>query len=417
MSTLTKSKLLNFIDQLNFDGEISYQKIAFDALQQLEFPTTKNEYWKYTRLGKITNTNFTIEKSPNTNKLDIEKYIISDNFVVIENGNFRNDISSFDLSQVNIRILKPKESVDFIDVPKIDVKNPFQTLNDAFFQTLIFIDVPSNTKWENPVQIIYIQSKNECINQTKTIVTANKSSEANFVQTFISLPEVKTSFTNQVTEITLEDNAKISLDKIQIEKTLHVTTENIFQAKNSTFKINTFSLSGDLVRNNLNIAVEGENCETYLNGLVITKEDNFIDNHTFVNHLVPNCMSDEKYKYILDEKSTGVFNGKVVVQKDAQKINAYQQNANILLSDVAKINSKPELEIYADDVKCSHGSTTGQLDENALFYLQSRGISKDKAKKLLVYAFAGELIESINNEKLKELLLKLLVEKHSWKID
>jgi len=183
---------------------------------------------------------------------------------------------------------------------------------------------------------------------------------------------------------------------------------------NSNFKINTITLSGGLVRNNINITVAGENCETHMNGAVITKDNQHIDNHTFVDHQVANCFSNENYKYVLADKSTGVFNGRVIVQKDAQKINAYQNNGNILLSDQATINSKPELEIYADDVKCSHGSTTGQLDENAIFYLESRGISKEKAKKLLVSAFIGEVIEELDNKDFITFIKSQLEEIHNW---
>ena len=148
--------------------------------------------------------------------------------------------------------------------------------------------------------------------------------------------------------------------------------------------------------------------------MVITKDAQLVDNHTYVNHLVSNCMSDENYKYVLDDKSTGVFNGRVIVQQDAHKINDYQHNGNVLLSDFAKINSKPELEIYADDVKCSHGSTTGQLDEDALFYLQTRGISKEKARKVLVSAFVIEVLESIDNKKVLAYVNQVLRKEFGW---
>jgi Fe-S cluster assembly protein SufD len=195
---------------------------------------------------------------------------------------------------------------------------------------------------------------------------------------------------------------------------LSVSTEYVNQQSNTTFKINTITLNGELVRNNLNIEVEGQNCDTFLNGAVITKDKQVVDNHTFVNHVAPNCMSDETYKYVLDDKSIGTFNGRVVVKKDSQKINAYQDNGNILLSDYAKINSKPELEIYADDVKCSHGSTTGQLDEQALFYLQARGISKPKARHMLVQAFVGEVLSEIEGDRLNQLISKTLGERFGW---
>lgn len=243
----------------------------------------------------------------------------------------------------------------------------------------------------------------------------DNSVEAKMVITQIDLGGTG-CFTNFQLHAQIGENANFTIHKIQHlgNQNLGITTENIVQEKNSTFKINTFTTSGLLVRNNINIAVEGENCSTYMNGAIIGKGKQHVDNHTFVNHKVPHCYSNEDYKYVMDDQSTGVFNGRVVVQKDAQVINAYQNNGNILLSDDASIYSKPELEIYADDVKCSHGSTTGQLDEDALFYLQARGISKEKARKMLVSAFLGGQLSAIDQEEISQLIEGILKKDFGW---
>ena len=203
------------------------------------------------------------------------------------------------------------------------------------------------------------------------------------------------NFTNVISEIHVGKNAKLTIDKLQEENETcsHIATELVNQQQDSNFTINTVTLNGLLVRNNLTIEVNGQNCETNLNGAYILNGNQHVDNHTVVDHKVANCESNELYKGVIDGKATAVFNGKVFVRKDAQKINAFQSNGNVLLSDDATINSKPELEIYADDVKCSHGSTTGQLDEEAVFYLRARGLSEASARQLMVGAF----IEDVTN--------------------
>ncbi len=223
-------------------------------------------------------------------------------------------------------------------------------------------------------------------------------------------------FSNVVTEIEVAENAHLDIDKLQLENetALQIASEYVTQARDSHFDINTITLNGLLVRNGLNIAVDGQNCETHLNGMYLTKDNQHVDNHTIVDHLQPNCESFELYKGVMNDKSTGVFNGKVFVRKDAQKINAYQSNGNVLLSDNATINSKPELEIYADDVKCSHGSTTGQLDEEAIYYLRTRGISAKAAREMLIAAFVGDVLEKIINEEVLSFIQQILKDRFGF---
>jgi Fe-S cluster assembly protein SufD len=208
----------------------------------------------------------------------------------------------------------------------------------------------------------------------------------------------------------------LTLHKIQAEAgtNFHVSKENIKQDKDSNFTLHTTTLNGNFVRNDVNVAVNGQNCETNLYGAYILNGTQHVDNHTVIDHKVAHCLSNELYKGVIDDKATAVFNGKVFVRKDAQKINAFQSNANVLMSDDATVNSKPELEIYADDVKCSHGSTTGQLDEEAVFYLRARGISEKSARNLVVSAFVNDALEKTENEEVLAYIYSLVKERFGW---
>ena len=407
----------------------SFQRSAYEKLLHLDFPTTKNEYWKYTRLNKISNSKFQIpnfsgtiksveDKKNSINKLSevTKSEIFSSHYLVIENGILREDLSQYENLFFSVTVLKNKSLEDHKLInTSIDQKNIFSALNTAFFSESIIITFLPKSNIDEPLQLIFISTGKNTISNPRILIHAQKSSQTKIAASYISL-DSESSFTNSITEFFIDENATLVYDKIQNENasSFHISTEEVTQSKNSTFKLNTATLDGALVRNNINISVNGENCETHMNGIVISKGNQHIDNHTFVNHKVANCISNENYKYILEDRSTGVFNGRVIVQKDAQKINAYQKNANILLSDFAQIYSKPELEIYADDVKCSHGSTTGQLDEDAVFYLQARGISKAKAKKLLVSAFISDIVKEFSSEGQRTKIATVLREKHNW---
>ncbi|MBD3636014.1 MAG: Fe-S cluster assembly protein SufD [Crocinitomicaceae bacterium] len=406
-------KLSEFTKNLEV-ADAKFQQDAFSRLGHFEFPTTKDEYWKYTRLTKLTRNSFVINNDPD--RLNLTKYIISNDYLVVVNGFIREDLSQYSKINFDIDFLSSdrmaKTDKHFNEHTPDDV---FTNLNGAYFDKVQSIRIGDNKINQGPLQIIYVTRGKDVIANNRLFIRAGKSSQAEIIETFVSL-DAENCFTNQVTEAYLEENAKLVINKLQVESTsnFQISTEQIYQERDSRFKINTVTLSGLLVRNNINIIVSGENCETHMNGAIITKDDQHVDNHTFVDHQVANCFSNENYKYVLDGKSTGVFNGRVIVRKDAQKINAYQNNANILLSEKATINSKPELEIYADDVKCSHGSTTGQLDEQAIFYLQTRGISRDNAKRMLVQAFVGEVLDEIDNPSFIELAEEKLEEIHGW---
>ena len=412
MNLILSEKMTSFLSELEIPKN-DFQKNELEKLQQMEFPTTKDEYWKYTRLGKISNSLFTTPTNL-SKSLVITDYLVSDNYIVIENGIIHQELSNY-TNEFGIQFLEPEKGTNDSELSENDI---FNSINTTFYQKAIQINCAKNKTINQPLQLVFVGTGNKTISNIRLKLRAEKSSSSSIILTCISNNSTQ-SFVNLITEIAVEENAQFTLHKIQAENdtSLSISTIQATQAKNTHLKINTFTLSGLLVRNNINIAVQGENCETYMNGAMIANGKQHIDNHTFVDHQVANCYSNENYKYVLDNDATGVFNGRVVVRQDAQSINAYQKNGNILLSDRASINSKPELEIYADDVKCSHGSTTGQLDEDALFYLETRGIQKEKARKLLVYAFVGEVINSTNNESVLKLVKQLLNKLHNWHIE
>lgn len=421
--TIQKNKLAAFIENLSpstlsFSKELTNE--AIEVLSSTDFPTTRNENWKYTRVGRIaaiTSTN--AEQKFATNILSEQFTIDSDALTFcFENGNFNEDLSSKIIP--NGLIVKPISECTTDELALIGTQlklegEVFNALNTAFAKDGLFIQIADKEIVEKSIQIIHILSGDQQISNFRNYIQCGKFAKAHIIQGYFT-SNATSCFANVVTEIKVADNAHLTIDKMQYESAgnYHVSTEQVAQEKDSTFTINTMTLNGTLVRNNLTIAVNGVNCTTNLNGAYLLKENQHVDNHTIVDHKAPHCESHELYKGVIDDKATAVFNGKVFVRQDSQKINAFQSNANVLLSDDATINSKPELEIYADDVKCSHGSTTGQLDEEAIFYLRARGISEKSARHLMVSAFIGDVLNKIENQKVLEFTHSILKERFDW---
>jgi Fe-S cluster assembly protein SufD len=278
----------------------------------------------------------------------------------------------------------------------------FVAINTAFSNKGLFIYFTKSSK--QPLHIINITSAktDSFINPRQLFVVADNC-EATVIETFVSEEKTAKVFHNHLTEVVVGENAHFTNYRLQNERNnlFQVNTTQAFVKKYGNYNTNTFTFGGSLVRNNLNVVLGSDSCEANLNGLFFGKGTQLIDNHTLVDHQFPNCPSNELYKGIVKDKATGIFNGKIYVRKDAQKTNAYQSSKNILLSDDATINTKPQLEIYADDVKCSHGTSTGKIDADALFYLKARGIGEESARKLLLLAFSGEVINKIQIDELK----------------
>ncbi len=389
---------------------------ALEVIENTPFPTSKTEAWKYTRTTKIKNAELSIG---NLTQLK-SNFGMSDSslkFVFI-NGHFSSENSSKNYpAGLKIEALSQIETNEIaVFGSELVLENEvFNAFNTAYTTDGLYVHVSAKMQIEPTIEIIHITDGSNILSNLRYIISAEAFSEVNFIQHFIS-SENSSGFTNIVNEINVGLNSKITIDKLQEENDaqFHIATEIVNQLQNSTFTINTVTLNGGLVRNNLTINVNGQNCLTNLNGAYILKENQHVDNHTIVDHKVPNCLSNELYKGVINDKATAVFNGKVFVRKDAQKINAFQSNGNVLLSNDATVNSKPELEIYADDVKCSHGSTTGQLDEEAVFYLRARGLSEAAARQLMVGAFVGEVFEKIENEAVLNRIHKILSERFDW---
>lgn len=380
-------------------------------LDQLEFPGRKSEYWKYTRTNLIANNPF--EFASEELSVDFSAYLpknLDCHTMVFVNGFLNAKHSTITRNeQLSVASLEyaaesEKEKFNTYFGRTLNTKDHiFSALNTNYRHNGAYVRIKGVL--DKPVHIIHITSGETTINQPRNLVIAERSSEAKMIFSYLSLGSGKT-FTNGATEIFVEENANLSIQKLQDfnSRSFQQITEEVEQASNSTFTLNTFHINGGWARNNVNCALKGENITSNLNGLYQPQGSEHVDNHTVIDHLKPNCLSNELYKGVLNDKSTGVFNGKVFVRPDAQKTNAFQSNANILLSDFATMNSKPELEIYADDVKCSHGSTTGQFDEDAVFYLRARGLSETSAKKLLVKAFAAGVLDQINIPQFRELV-------------
>ena len=396
----TKDTFLSNFNLLDFSFDEDFSKdirsAAKNTIEGLEFPTSKVEYWKYTRINKIIKRDYSI--SAPENKVEIDLSVPSKNCIVLINGFYSEELSFFE-SEVGVTFSSLSEAKKNSSVLKekfnslVKKDEIFAQINSAYHQDGAFMHVEKNVQAEEPYYILNFVDDSNILSNPRNFVFVEQGANVKVVLKTINTANAG-SFTNMVSELFIEKNAHFEINKIQNEAddSFQIATEQVVQADDSTFKINTFTLNGAIVRNNLNIDSLGKNTMTYLNGLYPLKGKQHVDNHTYLLHREPNGESHELYKGILGDSSTGVFNGKVFVHREAQKTNAFQSNANIVMTDSATINSKPELEIYADDVKCSHGSTTGQLDEEALFYLRARGLSKDSARAVLVNAFASDVI-------------------------
>jgi len=287
-------------------------------------------------------------------------------------------------------------------------------LNTAYAKEGAFINLSKNTAADKPIEIIHFSTGADgaSLSQPRNLIVVEDNSEVKIIERHQNLSDKK-SFTNSVTEIYTGKNAHVDYYKIQNDTDQSTLVDNTFveQHDNSVASVHTFAFGGEITRNNLNFYQKGEGIDSILNGVTILEGKTHVDHNTLVEHQEPNCESHQDYKGIFDERSTGVFNGKIIVDQIAQKTNAFQSNNNVLLSDKATVNSKPQLEIFADDVKCSHGCTIGQLDESALFYMRSRGIATKEAKALLMYAFANNVLESVKIPQLKARVNKIIAMK------
>ncbi|MGL5111381.1 MAG: Fe-S cluster assembly protein SufD [Flavobacterium sp.] len=426
------SSFMAFEEKIDVQTDLhTIRTAAIKNFENKGFPTKKEEAWKYTSLNAILKNDFSV--FPNTENTieykEVKKYFLHevDTYkVVFVDGVFSSNLSStthdgIDVCLMSSALNKPKYKM-IIDnyFNKIASKDESLTsLNTAFASEGAYINIPKSKVTDKPIEIMYFSTGSEkaLLVQPRNLVIVGENSHVQIIERHQCLND-NAVLTNSVTEIFAQKRAIVDYYKIQndaAEANL-IDSTYVSQKQESHVSVQTFSFGGNLTRNNLNFYHFGERLTSTLNGITIIGEKQHVDHYTLVHHATPNCESFQDYKGIFNDRSTGVFNGKVYVEREAQKTNAFQKSNNILLSDKATINAKPQLEIFADDVKCSHGCTIGQLDETALFYMQQRGIPKKEAKALLMYAFSNAVIENIKIPELKKRITDIIASKLGVKL-
>ena len=396
----------------------SSRKTASSEFEASVFPTKKDEEWKYTNISPILKHEFVpaplVNKSSNA-EIKIEDFILPNldvHLLVFINGIFDKSLSKIGSLEENVIIDSFRNQItsnsEFLSnhlSKKESVDNSFNLLNNSFSYDGFVIFIPKNKVIIKPIHILNIATNNESktLIQPRNLVVAEENSQAKIISEFIGTTELE-YFTNVQTEINVAENSNITFYKIQTESAsaYHIDKTDIDQKGSSVFNHFSLSFGARIARNDINTKLDGEFIETHLYGLYLGNNEQHIDHHTFIDHAKPNCESNELYKGILDDKAHGVFSGKILVNQIAQKTNAFQSNKSVLLSDEASIDAKPQLEIYADDVKCSHGATVGKLDEQAFFYIRSRGVSEESARSMLIRAFVDDVVSEIKIDELKD---------------
>ncbi len=404
------------------------RRVAANQLGNLRFPTRRDEDYKYTSFARLLNQEYSFPQKVEVSQDKIKALQLADldaYLLVFVNGILDESLSQMGdlapgLSVKTIdNAITDGASQAFIEAQLADnakTENPFVAINTAFAEGGVFIHLAKNTIIDKPIHFIHYNTVSDkaFIFHPQRVVKVEQGAALNIIDSHFG-EEGSTYFSNVVNVFDVGANAHVKHFKFQTESesAFQVNNTTAYQAQDSTYTNLALDLGGRIVRNNLSTIHQGQNVTSNLYGAQLIDGDQHVDNQTFIDHAIPHCQSNELYKAVLDGKSTGVFNGKVMVRKDAQKTNAYQQNAALVLSEKATMDSKPQLEIYADDVKCSHGATIGQLDQTSMFYLKSRGMSEAMAKQTLQYAFLIDVLEEIDNEAITDKAEALIYQKFS----
>ncbi len=403
------------------------RKSGFEQFKTAGIPGFKEEEWKYTLISNLFKKEYNFQAGHAIREEDLAAMRLPGaekaNELVFINGAYQPDLSTIRSSAAQLTILpleaaatgSYKEIVaEHLNKSSLSINDGIHALNTSFINGGVFIAAKKNEVVEHPVYVYNITdtSENHVMAQPRSLIYVEESAKIQVVETYKTFGAMD-SFTNEVVEIVVMDNAIMEYYKIQNDSinSNHVGTTHIRQVGKCYVHTVTISLDGGVVRNNIDIIMEKAGNEGHMYGLYLLKGRTHVDNHTLVDNMEPNCFSNELYKGIIDDFATGVFSGKIIVRPDAQKTNAYQSNKNIVLSKSASINTKPQLEIFADDVKCSHGCTIGQLDAEALYYLRTRGISKENAQAMLLNAFAEDIVSQIKIEPIHTYVSELIMER------
>ena len=389
---------------------------AFAYFTENGFPTVKNEEWKYTNVAPIAKEDFQIGGAANFTKENIAQFVANESkqsVLVFTNGRFNKDFSNLEAAK-DATILSFSEAVEnekFAEIFKTKLgsligfeKNGFTALNTAFISEGVFIHLSKNVQIETPIQLLFFTDDGK-VSFPRVLIVAESFAEATFIESYIRADET-TYLTNSIIEISLADEAKLKHYRVQREShaAFHIGATGTEIGRGSVYDATNINLGAKLSRHDINFRFNSEGGEAFVDGLYMIGDDQHHDTHSVIDHALPNCVSHQTYKGIVDGKAHAVFNGKIFVRENASGTDGYQSNKNLLLSNDARVDTKPQLEIFNDDVKCAHGATVGQLEEEELFYLLSRGLNESLARNLLTYGFAEEIVNKIEIESIKKQL-------------
>lgn len=395
---------------------------ALMTFSERGFPSPREEEWRYTNVSAIEKKLFSPSIGLPDGNLDAERlksYQLQDACVlVLVNGHFSSGLSALDclpeavsvMSMADALAEKPDQVQKYLSLAASQSEHGFIAFNTAWFTDGLFVHIPARQVLDRPIQLLHIVTDDDVMATTRNIIIADEMAEARVIETFVGVDNAY--LTTAVTEVFIGQNADVTLYKMQSEseKAYHFGGSYIKQARDARFTHHNFAFGGLLARSDIHADLDhASECE--LNGLYLGSKRQHIDNHTRINHLKPYAISREIYKGVLDGRARGVFQGRVIVAVDAQKTDSQMNNRNLLLSDDAEADTKPQLEIYADDVKCGHGVTVGQLDEKSVFYLQSRCIDEETARNMLTFAFANEMVDKITVRSLHDMVLEQVLER------
>ena len=403
------------------------RKSAMDRFAEVGFPTTKDEEWRHTNVAPLAKIPFKPGQPVELHGDDIAAFAFGHDAsieLVFVNGHFAPNLSVTRSLPRGVRVTSLASALE-TDADLIEQHlgkyadindNPFVALNTGFVRDGAFIHLPRNATVEKPIHLMFVSTPGAepSVAHPRVMIIAEDNSEATFVKSFFSTKGRGQSFDNVVTEIVAGQDCRLDLTKLQEDNidSFHVSTTQVKLGRSSKFVSYSTTLGGKLTRNNLNIVLAGEGADATLNGLVLVNGDQHCDNHTLIDNAAPNCPSYELYKHVLKDRASAVFKGKILVRQIAQKTNSKQTSKALLLSDDATMNSQPALEIYADDVKCTHGSTTGPVDEESVFYLRSRGVSLEAARHLLTFAFAADVTRRMKVEAVRRRIENYIAAQH-----
>jgi Fe-S cluster assembly protein SufD len=403
------------------------QQIRQNALQHFVkhgFPTTRQEDWKYTKITPLAEQVYYLPTRTQVSAEQIAEHLIPnlDSYLLVfVNGQYQTELAELSGLPAGVILCELTEALTQqpalvqAHLTKIaaTAKHGLSALNTAHMQTGYFLHVPANIKLTKPIQLIFLSTEQELPTtyQLRNLVIADTHSKLTLIENYIGIGSTN-YWTNTLTEIHVEDHAQVEHFKLlqESQSAYHTGTLSVQQGAHSQLNSHSFALGGRLIRSDSDIVQTAEYVSSELNGLYLAKGKQHIDHHTSIDHAQAYGSSRELYKGIIDEQGRAVFNGRVLVRQDAQKINAAQTNKNLLLSEQAEIDTKPQLEIYADDVKCAHGATVGQLNASELFYLRSRGLNEQTARSILTFAFANELLEFVNQIQLRNYLRHCIIQ-------